>query len=97
MRRSRVQISPVAPPNNQSMLYTILANRVLKKSDYQHPPELHMQLKEITVEYTTKSTAINTNARIPNNITPSAFICEPDVIGDDGLKVLLHLGHLNLP
>ena len=43
------------------------------------------------------STAINTNARVPNNIAPSGFMCESDVIGDNGLKVLLHVGHLNLP
>jgi hypothetical protein len=56
-----------------------------------------MQLIGITIKYTKMSTAINTNAREPNNNAPSGFMFEPDVIGDDGLKVLLHVGHLNLP
>ena len=56
-----------------------------------------MQLIGITTKYTKTSTAINSNARDPNNNAPSGFTCEPDVFGDDGLKVLLHVGHLNLP
>ena len=56
-----------------------------------------MQLNGITIKYTNMSTAINTNVRVPNSNAPNGFMCEPDVIEDDGLKVLLHLGHLNLP
>jgi|TARA_B110000914_G_scaffold132742_1_gene116059 hypothetical protein len=56
-----------------------------------------MQLIGITTRYTKINTAINTNAMDPNNNAPSGFMCEPDVIGDERLKVLLQEGHLNLP
>tara|TARA_B110000902_G_C13888908_1_gene429739 strand:+ start:362 stop:511 length:150 start_codon:yes stop_codon:yes gene_type:complete len=49
------------------------------------------------MKYTKTSAVINTNARVPNNIAPSGFMFEPDVFGDAGLKVRLHVGHLNLP